>query len=298
MIYAVPNFPNGICQTIYGIPNFPNGIYQTIYATPIFVTVVRNIFDDAAAFILAKSAPEIRAITMIKITRFFENHLANREISAEELRQFAEDHLGKLAALTAAPAEITALAAPTDDAFGEFDEKLSARTTLLAAQSADTITKDDAVKLIRSTLRQREGLISNTFPKASAGYAEFFPGGLKEIGSARIGQIPGILDRVITAATKHQSALGAALLTELTTLKTTYTNARSGQVDAKGELAAARDALATARTALELQLGRNILAIASYHLGAPEKAKVYFNQSLLEDPTRSDDTPTSANPQT
>jgi len=36
---------------------------------------------------------------MINIKRFFENHLANREISAEELRQFAEDHLGKLKAL-------------------------------------------------------------------------------------------------------------------------------------------------------------------------------------------------------
>lgn len=36
---------------------------------------------------------------MIDITRFFENHLANREISVEELHQFAEDHIGKLKAL-------------------------------------------------------------------------------------------------------------------------------------------------------------------------------------------------------
>ena len=58
---------------------------------------------------------------MINIDRFFENHLENRSISAEELRQFAEDHIGKLKALPAAPATITALTTPTEAAFDAFD---------------------------------------------------------------------------------------------------------------------------------------------------------------------------------
>jgi hypothetical protein len=40
---------------------------------------------------------------------------------------------------------------------------------------------------------------------------------------------------------------------------------------------------------LEMQLGKNILTIATHHHGHPERAADYFNQSLLEDPTRSNE---------
>jgi hypothetical protein len=82
---------------------------------------------------------------------------------------------------------------------------------------------------------------------------------------------------------------GAVQLAEFTALKTTFSTAREGQVDAKGDLAQARANVASTRTALELQVGKNILAIASHHLGSRERAADYFNQSLLEDPTRSND---------
>lgn len=226
---------------------------------------------------------------MINLQRFFENHLSNREISGEELRQFTEDHIGKLKAMSALPAQLAALVAPTEAAFDAFDADLSARTTLLAAQSGGTITKDEAVQLFRTTVRQREGRVRDKFAKNSGPYAEFFPRGMKEYNAARLGQVPGLLDRLITAATKYKAELGPELLTEFTALKTTFSNAREGQVDAKGDLAQARANLATTRTALELQVGKNILAIASYHLGNPERAGDYFNQSLLNDPTRNND---------
>ena len=57
-----------------------------------------------------------------------------------------------------------------------------------------------------------------------------------------------------------------------------------------GGLASPRSAnVATTRTTLELQVGKNILAIASHHLGNRERAADYFIQSLLEDPTRTND---------
>ncbi len=230
---------------------------------------------------------------MINLQRFFENHLANREISGEELRQFTEDHLGKLKAVSALPAHLTALLAPTEAAFAAFDAALSARTTLLATQSGGTITKDEALQLFRTTVRQREGRVRDKFAKGSAAYAEFFPQGLHEYNRARLGQIPGLLDRLITGATKHEAQLGPELLAEFMALKTTFSTAREGQVDAKGDLAQARANVAITRTALELQVGKNILAIASHHIGSPERAADYFNQSLLEDLTRSNDDGTS-----
>ncbi len=233
---------------------------------------------------------------MINIERFFENHLEHRSISAEELRQFAEDHIGKLKALPAAPANIATLAAPTETAFDDFDAKLSARTTLQATQSGGTITKDEALQLIRTTIRQREGRIRDKFAKGSGPYAEFFPQGLMEYSRARIGQVTGLLDRLISAADKHKAILGAELLAEFQGLKAAFATARDGQVDSKGELAQARADIATSRDVLELQLGRNILAIASHHLGQPERAADYFNQSLLEDPTRSEEDAPSPTP--
>ena len=233
---------------------------------------------------------------MINITRFFENHLANREISAEELRQFAEDHIGKLKALPALPANLTALLAPTVAAFDAFDEKLSDRTTYLAAQVGGTITKDEVLQVFRSTVRQREGRVRDKFPKGSAAYAEFYPQGLKDYNRARLGQLPALLDRYITAADKYKDTLGPELLAEFTALKTSFTTARESQVEAKGDLAQVRAALAAARVVLEMQLGRNILAIASHHLGQPERAADYFNQSLLEDPARSTEEPVTPPP--
>ena len=100
--------------------------------------------------------------------------------------------------------------------------------------------------------------------------------------------VPGLLARLISAAAKHQAVLGPELLLEFQSLKTTFDNARDGQVAAKGDLAQARANVTAARGTMERQrLGANILAIASHHFGQPDQAAIYFNQSLLEDPTRS-----------
>ena len=231
---------------------------------------------------------------MINIKRFFEVHLAERNISGEELRQFSEDHLGKLKALPALPGNLASLLVPTEAAFDDFDEKLSARTTLQAVQSGGTITKDEALQLFRTTVRQREGRVRDKFAKGSAAYTEFYPAGLQEYNQTRLGQVPGLLVRFIAAADKYQAEVGQELLAEFTALQVTFNNARDGQVEAKGDLAQARANLAASRSVLELQLGRNILAIASEHLGEPDRATDYFNQSLLEDANRSsndDDAP-------
>ena len=67
-------------------------------------------------------------------------------------------------------------------------------------------------------------------------------------------------------------------------------------MEAKGNLAQIRAALAAARVVLEMQLGKNILVIATHYHGHPERAADYFNQSLLEDPTRSNEDPVTPPP--
>lgn len=51
----------------------------------------------------------------------------------------------------------------------------------------------------------------------------------------------------------------------------------------------------TTRTVLELQLTGNGLSLAREFKGQPKKAAEFFNQSLLEDPTRdADEAPAKA----
>ena len=238
---------------------------------------------------------------MIQLHRLFENHLADLAISAEELRNFAEDFHSRLEArgrdaAQADAATCAALAASLDAPFTAFDAALGQRQAALATQQAGTITKDEAVQLIHTTIRQREGRIRDAFAKGTAGYEAFFPRGLSQYTRATLGQIPALLDQLIAAATAHQAQTGAPLLAEFQALKTTFTSARGEQVDKKGSVSDARAAVALARGALELALGAALLGIARLHLGHPEHASQFFTQSLLEDPDRSqaDDTPPAA----
>ena len=51
----------------------------------------------------------------------------------------------------------------------------------------------------------------------------------------------------------------------------------------------------TTRTTLELQLTDNLLMLAKDFKGQPDKAAEFFDQSLIEDPTKSqDDEPKAA----
>ena len=149
---------------------------------------------------------------MMLISRFFENHLDDSKISAEELFLFVEDHEAKLKTAGGTPEQVAlyrGLLGALTPLFAEFDAKLSTRNSLLATLEGDTISKDDALRLFRATIRQREGRVRDAFGKGSPEYEEFFPRGLTEYARARVGNVPQLMDRVVTAATRHQAKLGA-----------------------------------------------------------------------------------------
>ena len=128
---------------------------------------------------------------MINLSRLFEDQFDDPAISAEELRQFAEDFHGKLKALAESAGEANAAAygvivGTVGPAFEGFDEALSTRGTMLAGLGGGTITKDDALRLIRTTVRQREGRVRDKLGATSAGYAEFFPEGLTEVARVEL----------------------------------------------------------------------------------------------------------------
>ncbi|MBS0659502.1 MAG: hypothetical protein JSR82_14770 [Verrucomicrobia bacterium] len=229
---------------------------------------------------------------MIEISRYFAIPFSSSEISAEELRNFTEDHLARLGALGAdSPRKAVAerLRNAGQSAFAAFDDALTERAKALAAQEGGTLGKDDVVRLFKTTIRQREGRIRDVFGKDSAAYKEFFPRGLTEYTQVTVGRVQTLLDRVTAAGEKHAAQLGAELATEFKRLSDGFRAARGGQTDATGIVAGARSKVAATRTALERQLTVHLLTLALEHLGEPERAADYFRQSLLEDPARQEE---------
>jgi hypothetical protein len=223
---------------------------------------------------------------VIQVQRYFENAFDDAKISSEELRNFAEDHIGKL---KAAGASHAAMVTATEAAFGPFDAALSERAGQIGSLGGNTVTKNEVVQLFRTKIRQRRGRVVDAFGEESAEYREIFPQGLTYYTRATMETLKQRLDYVVEKFTKYQAELGAALVAEFEGLRTQFVNARDEQVGDKGSVSQARGAVKTTRTALELQLTDNLLALAKEFKGRPEKAAEFFTQSLLEDPTQSEE---------
>lgn len=219
---------------------------------------------------------------MIKIARYFEIPFADPEISAEELRSFGEDHLGKLGAAGGHAAMVTA----TEAVYAPFDAALSARAEQIGALSGNTVSKNEVVQLFRTKMRQRQGRVVDAFGEKSAEYREIFPQGLSYYTRVTMETMKQRLDYAVEKFTKYKTQLGAPLVTEFTALRTSFNEAREEQVGEKGNVSQAREAVRTTRGALELQLTGNLLTLANQFKGEPEKAATFFDQSRLEDPTQ------------
>lgn len=235
---------------------------------------------------------------MIKISRYFENPFDDPAISAEELRIFSEDHLGKLNAQNASgplAGTLTAMLAATQTPFGSFDAALSARAGELGALQGETLTKDDALRLFRTTIRQRQGRVLDKLGEDSPAYLEIFPGGLSYYTRATMQNIQQRFDYAVKTFTKYSAQLGPELAAEFVALRTSFMAARSGQVEGKGEVGEARGTVKATRHDLELQLFDNLLTLAKMFKDEPARAAEFFDQSLLEDPVHAP-TPPPATP--
>lgn len=225
---------------------------------------------------------------MIRIVRYFENPFDDPEISGEELRSFAEDHRGKLEAQNSEgplAGTFTVMIAATEAVFTPFDDALAARAQQIGALGGNTATKDQVLQLFRTTMRQRQGRVTDKFGEGSAQYKEIFPQGLSYYTRATMANIKERLAYAVEKVTKFQAQLGADLVTELTGLQTSFNSARDAQVGDKGSVSQARGSVASTRRALELQLTDNLLALARQFKGQPAKAAEFFDQSQLENPT-------------
>jgi len=219
---------------------------------------------------------------MIRISRFFENLFDDRQISIGELTNFSSDHIERIRAND--PTGIFgAILAQTETKHNALENAVNALGTDTSQREGRTKDMNEVVSDFKMKVSRVEGVISFTYDRQSGTYQEFYPKGITEYSHMTIEDAEKLIKRFTTAVDNHALELPPAVQTEFQQLLADYQAARTEQLKEKGEVGGSRDEVHTAQTALQLQLSVNVLTIALAFSGKPEKAAVYFDQSLLND---------------
>lgn len=216
------------------------------------------------------------------LSNFFGNPFHSSRLIDDDLRQFSQDHLQRLAKASAYPALLGELTTAYSDYFGAITDE----DTATAVRISLTQTVNDAVADFKDAASRYEGSVRSQYGKDAAVYLEFYPQGVTEYREATLGELETLMQRLSDAFTRHSADLGAAKATTFTSLLTRFQTARNAQLSQKGAVSANKSGTSDAREVVEKQLMRSIHTIALDFIGDPAGALVFFDQSLVRTPAK------------
>jgi hypothetical protein len=178
---------------------------------------------------------------------------------------------------------------------GIYDGRITA--TNAALQAVNSAFVDDGTHLgRRKTSKQakrefRKSLPANIgkialalnvkYGERSPVLTEFFPSGRSRFIKCRDDGLGAELDVLIGALTEHQAELGPDLLSAAEDLRTRWRAIYADSESSSGAKSSSIQARKSAQAALQMELFRNLLALAQNFAGAPEKLDLFMQQSLL-----------------
>lgn len=200
--------------------------------------------------------------------------------SFDKFRQFAEDHLSRLASENP-EGDLSQMIADTQSAYQAYFGKLSDEKLAETVRKSQTKAKNGALKAFRKAVSRKEGLVRSEFDVGTPEYLDFFPRGKSEYSRANLSNAEILMNQFIAAAGKHAEVLGTKLKTDFEGLRANFIAARDMQMAQKGAVAETEEERDAARVTLEDQLHDNLLALARRHKRKPEMAARFANESLL-----------------
>lgn len=218
---------------------------------------------------------------MIDLSRYFLVLFMNEKISRQEFRSFVDDFLKKLAVQNVGGNYTTMLNA-TLAAYEAFFGTLTNLDVKNAIQQSRTgsmnLTLEAFKKGVQSSGRIIEG---HFFGKPEL--QEFFPLGKAEYSQATLQNIETLMTRMVASVGKYVTTVGNPLQKEFEKYLEDFKAARGDQQTQIAQVGNARQDTDETRLALATLMTKNVLDIARDNIGNPEAAKLFFNQSLLED---------------
>ena len=222
---------------------------------------------------------------MEKLDNLFTDLFEVKDLTNNRLSRFASDHLACLNSNN--PAGIfNAIIDSTQTALYNFRASQSKKLSSLGNRKAYTQTKRQARNAFTVFIRQQEGSVRGKFGKDSEAYIQFFPKGLTVYDRATNRGYDLLVKNIVARATQYQADLGVAFKDQAAALAGAYLTAEEEQLETKGQVSHTRSQVTQLRAALTQQLTFNALFIAANFLLQKNKARLYFNTSLLFAPHR------------
>jgi len=217
------------------------------------------------------------------------NPFDDPDISMAELLAFTADNLRRLNA-NPQPA-LTARVAPTTAALAGVSSAFSDDETKLAVRKVQVQAKQDYRDALPAAVGKIAVAVEAKYGEGSLPFKQCFPHGRRIFSSCTEEEVENNLEILINGVTALQPALGAQVLTDATALKTAWAAVLTPSNEATGDKTNTIAVKKTARAALQLELFKNLLALAQLFPRQPEQLDLYMQQSLLEPHTQSPATP-------
>ncbi len=228
---------------------------------------------------------------MIDLSRFFLPLFMDEKISKQELRAFTDDFLKKLTVQNTGGvySEMLNVTIAAYEVFFGAIADLDVRAAIQKSRTASMNLVMDAFKAsMQSSGLVIEGLLTNK-PQLQ----EFFPLGRSEFSQITLEKAETLMKRLASASATHRTAIGDTIAKEFEAYPERFKEARGVQLAEIAKVSDMRQEAKDARLALATLMTKNVLQIAMNNIGNPDAAKLFFNQSLLEDKGSSavEDTP-------
>ncbi|MEI8202858.1 MAG: hypothetical protein WCH34_07600 [Bacteroidota bacterium] len=216
---------------------------------------------------------------MQSIEMYFKIPYEDKEITDDRMINHVINHIANMEANNVNHLFDSRIAA-TKAALLLLQTKKTSKDETKTEQYSSTITVEEYKDAFVIYVRRTAGNVSATYIKGTPEYKLFFPKPLKYYTRPLRGMIGNHIDHFILRYTEHPE-LGTTLLDAFTDLKDAFDPASTTQ---QNKIAAVKSLIAVTsveRKALNHQMYSNILYFADLHMGEPQYAKVFFNQSLL-----------------
>jgi len=217
---------------------------------------------------------------MLDLRNFFKNHFNSSQVSDDNLRKFAEDHLQRLTANNTGN-QYASLLADTQVLYDDFNTIIKKEDQTFSQQQGKTLTTDNVISDFVQMVSRKEGAVRSEFGKDSPEYQEFFPNGLSEYHQVSKANAEMLMERMKNAGQLYVAQLGQNFVTIFDTFFNNYIAARQQQLQTIAKVGALKSDAEIAREKLTNQLMRNLLIISADFIGYTDRLDDYFDQSII-----------------
>lgn len=222
---------------------------------------------------------------MRKIDNYFLVLFLTADINEPNFVRFMEDHLQRLKANNPG-GKYNALIAALEAALNRHKASIDQRKWNLVQQEAETILVDEIIADFKAEVRGRHFDITKKFAESSSAYQRFFPQGVEEYSGANKGNVESLMNRWLSACDYHKEDLPGDFAVPFIDHHDRFTTRRPAQL---GFIAATDTSRLTAkqdREALARIATQNVHILGSDFAGQMEMVGVYFDQSILRRPVK------------